>query len=246
MTIIDSHVYLGDGKHLSMTVEDLLRQMDEADVALAVACPVDKYLAVRNREGNDIVIDAVKAHPDRIAGMASANPWFEDGAVEECRRALESGLTGLFFNPNYQGFRLSDHLLDPLLDVAAEFDVPVYAHSGTAGIAEPFHVVELARRYPTVNFIMGHAGSSDYGEDAVRALEFADNLWLETSRNGPANFGLWKVRGCGGRVVFGSSAPEYIPGIEIETLGDVFTSDDERERIFSKNIQDVYKGRLPL
>jgi len=246
MPIIDSHVYLGDGRHLAQSVDGLLRLMDEADVMLSVACPVDRFLAVRNAEGNDCIIEAVKAHPDRIAGMASVNPWFGDGAVGELRRALDAGLTGLFLNPNYQGFRLSDHLIDPLLEVAADCDVPVYAHSGTAGIAEPFHAAELARRFPSVNFIMGHAGSSDYGEDAVRALEFADNLWLETSRNGPANFGLWAVRNCWNRVVFGSSAPEYIPEIEIETLRDVFTGEDQRERLLSRNIRDVYKGRLPL
>ncbi len=76
-------------------------------------------------------------------------------------------------HPIYQGFRMSDTIVNPLFKVAAEFDVPVYAHSGIAGIAELFHEVELAQRLSTVNFIMGHTGSSDYGEDSVRALEFA-------------------------------------------------------------------------
>ena len=246
MTIIDSHVYLGRGRHMNLDVSSLLRFMDEAGISHAVACPVDRCIAVHNREGNDYILDAVKMHPDRISGMASANPWFEGGAVEELTRALSEGLSGLFFNSNYQGFRLSDHVVDPLLEVAAEYDVPVYVHTGTAAIAEPFHAVELARRFPSVNFIMGHAGSSDYGEDAVRALEFVDNIWLETSRNGPANFGLWNVKGCARRVVFGSSAPEYIPEIEIETLGDVFVDSGDRESILSGAIQEVFKGRLPL
>lgn len=87
---------------------------------------------------------------------------------------------------------------------------------------------------------MGHAGSSDYGEDAVRALEFAENVWLETSRNGPANFGLWKVRDCASRVIFGSSAPEYIPAIEIETLCDVFTGTEEQDAILSDNVRHIF------
>ena len=244
MTIIDSHVYLGQGRHLSLDVDTLLKYMDDAGIALAIACPVDRCLAVHNSEGNDTIIAAVRNHPDRLMGMAVANPWFEKDAATELRRALDSGLTGLFFNPNYQGFRLSDHIVDPLLEVASEYNVPVYAHTGTAGIAEPFHVVDLARRFPEVNFIMGHAGSSDYGEDAVRAIEFVDNIWLETSRNGPANFGLWKVRGKQTRVVFGSSAPEYIPEIEIETLCDIFTEKEEQEAILSKNIRAVYKGKV--
>jgi predicted TIM-barrel fold metal-dependent hydrolase len=218
--------------------------MDEAGIAHAVACPVDRCLAVHNTEGNDLLIGAVRRHPDRLTGMAAANPWFEEKAAGEVRRALGKGLRGLVLNPVYQGFRLSDHLVDPLLEVAAEFKVPVYAHTGTAGIAEPFHAVELARRFPAVNFIMGHAGSSDYGEDAVRALEFADNIWLETSRNGPANYNFWRVKGCIGRVVFGSSAPEYIPAIEMETLCDVVTDGRDREAVFANTLRTVFGGRL--
>ncbi len=246
MDIIDSHVYIGDGRHMSFDTDSLLSQMDEAGIAHAVACPVDRCIAVHNREGNNTILDAVRSHPDRISGMAVANPWFEVKAVEELERALGEGLMGLFLYPNYQGFRLSDHIVDPLLTLAEAFEVPVYAHSGTAAIAEPFHVAELARRFPTVNFIMGHAGSSDFGEDAVRALEFCDNVWLESSRNGPANYGLWQVRGCTGRVLFGSSAPEYIPAIEIETLSDVFTDTADRESILSGAVRSVFKGRLPL
>ena len=244
IAVFDAHVHLGEGHHLSLSADDLLEQMDEANIERAVVCPVDHYLAVHNREGNDVILSTVREHEDRLVGMASANPWFGEAAVDEVRRALDEGLFGLVVHSVYQGFRLDDPIIHPILEATAEFDVPVYAHTGTAGLAEPFHAAELARRFPSLHFIMGHAGSSDYGEDAVRALEFAPNLWLETSRNGPANFGLWKVRNCVSRVVFGSSAPEYIPSIEIETLCDVFTERTEQEAIFRKNVQAVFKGRL--
>jgi len=242
-SIVDAHVQLGEGYHLSLDINGLLEQLDEAQVERAVVCAVDHYLAVHNREGNDLILAAVRQHGDRLLGMAAANPWFGDAAVDEVRRALGEGLAGLIIHSVYQGFRLSDHLVDPLLELAAEAHVPVYAHTGTAGLAEPFHAAELARRFPSVSFIMGHGGSSDYGEDAVRALELAPNLWLETSRNGPANYNFWKVRDLVTRVVFGSGAPEYIPAIEIRILGDVFTTSAERQAIFSDNIQMVFGGR---
>lgn len=242
--IVDAHVHLGEGYHLSLDVDALMELLDEAEVERAVACPIDHCLAVHNREGNDLILAAVREHGDRLVGMASANPWFGDAAVDEVRRALGEGLAGLIVHSVYQGFRLSDHLVDPLLEVAAQAGVPVYAHTGTAGLAEPFHAAELARRFPSVSVIMGHGGSSDYGEDAARALDFAPNLWLETSRNGPANYNFWKVRGLVSRVVFGSGAPEYIPSIEIQTLGDVFTTPAERQAVFSGNIRTVFGGRL--
>ena len=246
MKWIDSHVYLGQGKHLQITEEELLNQMDEANVAVAIICPVDRCLAVQNREGNDIMLSAVNRHPDRLVGMATANPWYGDEAVRELRRSLDAGLAGLMIHSLYQGVRLSDHLVDPLLEVTSEFKVPVYAHTGTAGLAEPLHVAELARRFPSVNFIMGHAGSSDYGEDAVYAMAFADNIWMETSRNGPGNFNFFKNKGLSPRLVFGSSAPEYIPAIEIETLCDIYTDPAEQEAVLCENIRRVFRGKLPL
>ena len=245
MRIIDAHVHVGTGVRMQLAVDALLKLMDEAAVQFAVACPMDKFTAVDNRQGNDFLLEVVNAHPDRLAGMAVANPWYGDRAVEEIRRALERGLIGVEINSVLQGFRLSEHLVDPILEVAAEIDVPVYAHTGTAGVAEPFHVIELARRFPSINFIMGHAGASDYYNDTVRGLEFADNVWIETSRNGPANFRHWEISGVADRVVFGSSAPEYIPAVELETLRDVFTAGGDQEEIFANRLQRVFKGRLP-
>jgi len=246
MDIIDAHVHLGEGRYRQLDVAGLLRRMDDAQVAFAIACPVDEYVAVDNREGNEIVLRAVRAHPDRLAGMASANPWYGERAAEEVRRALSEGLTGLKLNSVLQGFRLNDRIVDPLLEVAEEFDVPVYAHTGTAGVAEPFQLVELARRFPKINFLMGHGGASDYYNDTVRALEFAPNFWLETSRNGPANFRYWQLSGGIDRLVFGSDAPEYIPALEIETLREVFVDEADRRAILGDSVRQVYKGRLPV
>lgn len=246
MTIVDAHAYVGDGVHMRHSVDNLLRQMDEAKIDLSIICPMDRFTAVANREGNNLILKAVKAHPGRLVGMAVANPWFGKDASQELHRALENGLSGLKIDSVLQGFRLCDHLVDPLLEVAEKHGVPVYAHTGTAGLAEPFHVIELARRFPKINFIMGHAGASDYYNDTVRGLQFVDNVWIESSRNGPGNYCHWQISGVVDRVVFGSSAPEYIPQIELETLRDIFTDPAELKRILAGSIQEVYRGRLPL
>ncbi|MFH1616673.1 MAG: amidohydrolase family protein [Planctomycetota bacterium] len=246
MKFIDAHVHIGNGVRAQLDVVSLLRQMDQAELALAVVCPLDRFIAVDNKQGNDFVINAVQSQPDRLVGLATANPWFGQSAVEEVRRALSKGLAGVKIHSVLQGFRLSEHIIDPILEVAAEFDVPVYAHTGTAGVAEPFHLIELARRFSTINFIMGHGGASDYYNDSVRGLEFVENVWLETSRNGPANYCLWKNAGLMDKIVFGSNAPNYIPQVEIETLKDVFTDPQDQEKILSLNIQNVFKERLPL
>jgi hypothetical protein len=243
--MIDAHVHLGDGKHLQLAVDDLLGLMDEAGVACAVACSIDRCLAVDNREGNDSLIAAASQHPDRIVGMAAANPWYGQRAADEVKRALEAGLLGVMIHPIYQGYWLSDPIVDPLLELAREFDVPVYAHTGTAGVAEPFHLAELAKRFPDVQFMMGHAGASDYYNDAVRATQQTNNLWLESSRNGPANYQLFEAHGVLDKVVFGSAAPEYIPAVEAEIIRDTFSDDAVLSGIFEDNVRKLFKGKLP-
>ena len=244
--IVDAHVHLGIGFKMQLGVETLLRQMDEANVDYAIICPMDRFIAMENKEGNEYVARIVRQYSDRIAGMASVNPWSGKKGADELKRALEDGLCGLKLHSVLQGFRLCDPIVYPLLEIAEEYDVPVYAHTGTAGIAEPLHIAELARNFPNINFIAGHAGSSDYYHDIVRALEISHNLWIESSRNGPGNFMQWKNRNYIDRIVFGTNAPEYIPEVELENMRDIFTEPHEQQSIFEINIQNVFKGRLKI
>jgi predicted TIM-barrel fold metal-dependent hydrolase len=223
---IDAHAHVGQGRYKQLAPEDLLRQMDAHGIDRAVICPVEEYITVGNREGNDFILEQVRQYPDRFLGFAVANPWHGEEAVAELRRALGEGLRGLKLHPVIQGFHVNDALVEPLLDVAAEFGVPVYSHSGTPHYGEPFKLCEAARRYPDVTFILGHGGASDFWNDIPRACTFASNLLLETSRNGPSNFLFWKNHIGVDRIVFGSNAPESQYPLEIASLRDVF---DEAE-----------------
>lgn len=246
MKINDAIAYVGEGRHLSLSPDDLLRRMDAAGIEMAAIAAVDRFLAVRNREGNKLVLDTVQKHPTRFIGMAAANPWLEKTAEEELRRALKEGARGVLLHPGYQGFRLSDPIILPLLEIVAEFGAVVYAPTGLPLIAEPLQLVEWARRFPGLTFIMGHAGASDYYADAVRALSFADNIWLESSRNGPGNYQLFEARGLCDRLVFGSSAPEYIQEVEIQVIRESIKDVAVLEKIFHRNFEEIFKlGRAP-
>ncbi|UCD29059.1 MAG: amidohydrolase family protein, partial [Planctomycetota bacterium] len=148
MTIIDCHCHLGTGIRKRVSAEELLRQMDDANVARAVICTVDQFVAVKNRTGNDEIIAAVRNWPERFWGLAAVNPWFGDQAVKELIRCLESGLLGLKLNSHLQGFVLSDPLVHPLLEVCRNHGALVYAHTCTPITAEPFELSELARTFP--------------------------------------------------------------------------------------------------
>ena len=178
---IDGYCTLGVDREYDLTPSDLLAAMDRAGVDRAVIAPVDRLLCVNNRDGNDFILNAARAHPDRLIPSCSANPWYGDAAVQEIRRAADAGARLLILHPMVQGYLANDELVWPLLDAATAEHLPVYIHTGPPGSASPWQVVDLAERYPGADFIMGHSGATDFWNDVIDAGKAAPNVYLESS-----------------------------------------------------------------
>ncbi len=239
--IIDAHCHIGP-KEEEFSVEELLAQMDDSNVDKAVICPFDRYIAVSNREGNEYILEAVERCPERLIGFASVNPWFGKKAVGELRRAIESGLAGLKLNPFRQGFHLSDPLVHPLMETCGDLGIPVYFHTGTPVSAMPYQLADLARRFPRVNFLMGHSGHTDLVRDAISAALRSENIFLETSFVYVAiiNQALKKLGS--ERIIFGSDVPRSNIMMELAKFKDVEITEQTRKRIFSENIIRILQG----
>lgn len=234
--IIDAHAHIGHGRFKSLSSEDLLRNMDAHGVDRAIVCPVEEQTVIRNHEGNEFILSQVRQHPARLIGFAVANPWYEQQAVEELEWALGEGLRGLKFHPVWQGFHVNSDMAYPLIEVAAHHRVPVYVHTGTPHFGEPFKLAEVARRYPEVTFIMGHAAFSDFWNDLPLCHQFAPNILFETSRNEPASIAALGTDIGVDFVVFGSNMPEGLYSVDIPTLKDIFPGQEDQDKIFSQNI----------
>lgn len=154
--IVDGHCHLGHGRLKRQSADELLREMDRWGVDRAVICPVEEQIILHNHEGNLAMLEAMRAHPDRFVGFAVANPWYGEKAVEELRWALGEGLRGLKLDSARQGFFLCSPLVYPLLEVVAEWGLPVYCHTATPIYALPMQLRWLAAEFPQVPFIMGH------------------------------------------------------------------------------------------
>ena len=185
---VDGYCTLGVDREFDLTEDRLLAAMDDALVDRAVAAAVDRCLAARNREGNDLLLAAARRHPDRLVASCSANPWFGDEAAQEVRRALAEGARMVVLHPLVQGFQANDELTWPILELAAEERVPVYVHTGPPGTATPWQLVDLADRFPRVDLIMGHCGATDFWNDVPSAAAAADNIYIESSLSRPFVF----------------------------------------------------------
>lgn len=241
--IIDAHVHIGSGRRKNQTPEQLLGAMDALGVDMAVICPVDEQIAVDNVQGNDLVIDAVHRYPDRLVGLAVANPWYGQRALAELERALAAGLRGLKINASLQGHWVDDEMMDPLIDLVRQYNGHVYVHSGTPDYSMPFEICELADRHPQVNFIMGHSGNIDVFW--VHALEAGKKPRLQNVFFDPSHISFLDeikdfVENLGvDKVIFASDSPAGSMRLELEKLRMLGYGEDILSAITGGNMERI-------
>jgi predicted TIM-barrel fold metal-dependent hydrolase len=218
MKIIDAHCHIGEGRTYSQTSDELLSKMDKHGVLSAVIVPADRFIAVYNTEGNDLVCKAVEKHPDRFIPFATANPWYGVKALNELHRAFGFGAVGLKLHPAIQGFQITDSICFDVVELAVEYGVPIYMHTGTAVCSSPYQLTELAMRYPEGTFIMGHAAYADYWNDVEASVKCVPNIYIETSQH-LGSFAKYLIESVGAdRVIYGSDSPKADMTIEIEKI----------------------------
>jgi len=195
------------------SVEQLLRDMDAADVSRAVLLG---WYWERHEDcvlQNRFYADCVRAHPDRLSAFATVNPPAGLVAVDEACRAVADGLTGFGeLSPHSQHFPLNDPVWRRILTLAAEWRVPVNLHV-TDPASRPYlgrvetplpGFIQLAREFPATTFVLAHwGGSLAWSREAV-ALP---NVWFDTAASSLLyDTAVWD-KALTDRVLFGSDYP---------------------------------------
>jgi predicted TIM-barrel fold metal-dependent hydrolase len=240
--VLDAHVRIGAGREVELSAEQLLASMDRTGIDAAMIAPAERFIALDNDEGNATTCRVAASSEGRLLAYAVANPWRGAAAIDTLRRAHDDGAVALAVDATLQGFDLHDHLLDPLLDVAAEFTWPVYVRTGTPPSGLPLPLASLARRYSELTFIMGRSGATDFWIDAVPALVHAPNLLADTS------YAPWDTvlvsfaehpQVGPGRVVFSTDAPYTVPEAEIARIVDWPITAEERGQVFGATMRSA-------
>ena len=163
------------------------------------------------REANDYALRLAQIAPEVFLPFCYVNPAYPGPAVEEIGRCVGEGkMVGIKL---WVARRATDPGLDPIMEAAAQLQVPVLQHAwrkttgNLPGESTPADVADLARRHPEVPIIMAHLnGCNPRGiEDVVDC----DNVCVDVSGGDPES-GIVEqaVRRLGaGRVLYGSDAP---------------------------------------
>jgi uncharacterized protein len=126
--IVDQLLNLDNGR---------IAEMDAAGIDIQVLSlhspgvePLESSKAVSfARDTNDQLAEALKRYPNRLIGLATLPFMVPDVAVTELKRmVLDHGFKGAVINGHISGRYLDDQFFWPILECAAELQVPIYLH----------------------------------------------------------------------------------------------------------------------
>ncbi len=169
--VIDAHTHLGldeDGR--SLTVEQLLEQLDAAGASRACVFPLhDPERRPAYRVPNDRVLAWASETDGRLVPFCRLDP--SEGAVAEAERSLGNGARGIKLHPRAQDFVFDGGDLDDVFKLAEEARVPVLIHAGRGLPPLADGLADLALRHPGAALILAHGAICDQGILATRLAD---------------------------------------------------------------------------
>ncbi|WP_243312767.1 amidohydrolase family protein [Fundidesulfovibrio agrisoli] len=232
---------VGDG-----TPEDLLRRLaaagiDRAAVHAAATTPAQVIPA------NNWAMELARKYPALIP-FGTVHPGYADNA-KELDRLERAGIRGIKIHADFQGFRLDDPALRPVMAALEGRFVTIF-HVGDRLPPDknpscPIKLAAIHREFPGLTIIAAHLGGLMHWEEALEHLAGKD-VYLDTSSSLPfiqdATLRAILDRHPAERVLFGSDYPLYDPGVELERLRTrLGLADADLERLLT-TAQSLFPG----
>lgn len=232
MRIIDTHIHYGTDIHVADhtcipylkrgDASSVIRFLDEQEASHGVLWSHDRHFSPPwdsdFHEANSEVGEAAKEFPDRILGVARINPTFgPDHTRKRVTEYVEDwNCRGLKLVPSFDFYRPNDmRVMEPVLDLASEFDLVLDFNTGSAPRDLPSLQAEVAATAPHVQFVLAHAGHHEYLWEAILAARRNPNIALEMSQMLSHDVKTLMREVGPDRVMYGSDAPYSPPTVEL-------------------------------
>ena len=233
--------YDGIPMHGSGTLEDCLRQQDEAGFTRFAAHSV--ALTPHNVGSiNRFILSAQAQQPERIVPFAAIHPEMEDMEAT-VRDIVNQGFRGIKIHPDMQKFRVDDPAAAPMME-AIEGRLPLLIHCGDYryDYDGPQRILNLRRQHPKLQIICAHFGGWSEWNRAEELLP-GNGLFIDTSSSlfkWPAERAAEAIHRFGvENVLFGTDYPMWNPKEELERFMQMRLTDAEREDILWNNAQRI-------
>jgi predicted TIM-barrel fold metal-dependent hydrolase len=256
--IVDCHVHIfekgrGGPFDLPASAEDVIREMDAANVDVSVVLPLPGVAT------NEFVHHQARLHPDRLCALYT--PEF-DKPAETLRLMAEffSEFTpaGIKIHPRLQGVTVADTIVREVLAWASEqghtvlFDVFPYGPHLNNPAIHPLAYGAIAEALPDLKIVLAHSGGYKVQEAFLVAKSFP-NIFLDISftpvyfkgSSVAADLAFVCRRLPSGRMLYGSDFP-YVPFAEhLETARELTLglTEPSKAMLFGEAARSLFRIR---
>lgn len=219
--IIDTHAHIGKVLSFDMTIEQILYSMERYGVDFTLLSNIE---AVENdHEGNPVpkrfqkpqnellrqTVELVRPHRNRLGILIWMKCRCEQPDRETVSLIRENRdlIYGIKLHPYHSRTAPDDPRLEPVYELAREFDLPIVSHTGGCEEARSIHLYNAAKTHADLNFVMVHMDLDTDNKEAIDLLGKLPNLYGDTTWV-PVSSTLEAVRRWGSeKILFGTDNP---------------------------------------
>lgn len=211
--VYDCHAHADLHYHFPIQQGDLehyVRELDLAGIDGTIVTSLNGQ-SPEMVEGNRTVRGMIRRHPDRFLGYLTVNPHYPDRVRQTIAEfADEPGFVGVKVHDGICRCPVDDPKWDPVYELAHERRWLLLSH--TWGAESIRKHAAIARRFPNLQLIFGHAGADEGGYlAAIEAAKDVPNVYLDLTLS-MTRLGVveWLVGAVGPeRVLFGTDMPFF-------------------------------------
>lgn len=220
--IIDSHMHIGGKNSLfEMKESDVLYAMQTYNIDRAIVSNADsvefdpshvilpKEEQVSQYNSAVRMINFARNHTPGIYAAIWLKPnteRLEKSFAELLKRNLDI-VKAIKVHPFYSALRFNDIKMNEYIELAENLNLPVIVHTANDEFSNPELVFDMAKKYPSVKFIMAHLELNSDNRRATELCARLPNLLADTAWVSITN-AISFIQHCGGeKLLFGSDAP---------------------------------------
>lgn len=247
----------GDPKSRMVTYPGLIEEMDSSGVDMAIVCGFPWRSLDLCRQHNTYMMEAVRAHPDRLIGLAIVNPVAGNASDKELERCLDGGLKGVGeISAEAQGFRLDDtSTAGRIASVVAEAGLFMLVHANEdvghfypgKTPTNPAAVYRFLEKFPDTCTVLAHwGGGLFFYEMMPEVARVTSSVYYDTAASPflyrPQVYRVAVDIVGQGRILFATDFPLLKMQRHLDEINKAGLSEDVRTALLGRNA----KGLLGL
>ncbi len=198
---------------------------------------------------NKFISETVLESNGKMTGLGTLHPDSSD-ILEDIQHIRELGLKGVKLHPDIQQFKIDDFRCLKIYELCEKFSLPILMHTGDHRFdySNPNRMLPIMKIYENLTVVGAHLGGWSVWDDAVENLSQLKNFYVDTSSSFkfmPRERARKIIDSYGvSKVLFATDYPMWNINDEISYFLSLGFTNEECEKIFSKNAQNVFNITL--